>query len=137
MKLGFKVRYEPARRIFSTRSAARVKLKLFDLPPDKCDDFIEVLGDGRYRCRVLDAVRSLRQPTTLSMTRTCDEMIYEGFSNAEIFKVVYRDFSDLNRLARHRLWPSWRRCQLRRQGRLPPAFDKRRQDPRANHRFEK
>lgn len=67
---------------------------------------------------------------------TCRKMICEGYSNEEILAALKRKFGRRNFGGHKRYYPSWYRCELRRKGELPPAFDTVRKDQSAVHKFE-
>lgn len=72
--------------------------------------------------------------TTISSL--CRDMILDGATNAEIFAKLQETYGEERFDQDKRHYPAWYRCELRRKGALPPAFDPINQDPSAVHIIE-
>lgn len=72
----------------------------------------------------------------VTISSMCRDMILDGATNAEIFKALQDTYGEERFGTGKRHYPAWYRCELRRKGELPPAFDPINQDPNAVHVFE-
>lgn len=124
-------------KTYKRRDSATSVLRKMGIKP--CDYGLFITKErGAFNCDIdlakahlkgLEEQKSKKAPRK-SMTRFCKDMILRGFDNAAIFEMMKTEFSATEK---HRYYPSWNRCFLRRSGQLPPAFDPINQDPNAIH----
>lgn len=114
--------------------------------------FIKKLDDGQFECDVPLAESHLKKlsETTkpkkvkakakkekrVTISSMCRDMILDGATNAQIFESLQKNFGEERFGPEKRHYPAWYRCELRRKGQLPPAFDPINQDPNAVHMME-
>lgn len=131
-------------KIYLSRDAATARLRKIGLRVPDYDLFINKLPDGRLACNVSKAEEHFEAFKDRyedgvelgTISNMCREMILNGYSNTEIFTALQEKFGEDRIGTNQRHYPSWYRCALRREGRLPPAFDCVNQDPNAVHKFE-
>lgn len=72
----------------------------------------------------------------ITISSLCRDMILDGATNAEIFAKLQATYGEERFGPEKKHYPAWYRCELRRKGQLPPAFDPINQDPNAVHVME-
>ena len=141
-------------KIFKRRDSATAVLRKMGINSRDYNLFIEKMENGRFVCQVALAeghLESLKEQTKpkpkkkapkvkkekrVTISSLCRDMILNGSDNATIFKALQDKYGEERFGPEKRHYPAWYRCELRRKGELPPAFDPINQDPNAVHRLE-
>ena len=141
-------------KIFKRRDSATALLRKMGINSRDYGLFIEKMEDGRFTCQVALAeghLESLKEQTKpkpkkkatkvkkekrVTISSLCRDMILDGADNAAIFKALQEKYGEERFGPEKRHYPAWYRCELRRKGELPPAFDPINQDPTAVHVVE-
>lgn len=157
---------DDATRFYSRRDSATALLRKLGVKPRDYDLFIEGQDDGKFLCHVTRAKQHLeevanrakqhkaankRLPRTskqrakttskkkearVTISSFARDLILNGKTNDQIFAALQKEFGTDRIDYSKRHYPAWYRCELRRKGELPPAFDPERQDSNAIHRLE-
>jgi hypothetical protein len=137
-------------KIYTRRDSATAALRKLGIKKEDYSSFIEVMSDGRFACQIAMAEMHLNQPkkepkqpkkepkakkTTIS--GLCRALILDGKTDAEIMAALRQEFGEDRIGPEKNSYPCWYRCELRRKGQLPPAFEtSARRDHNAVHKFE-
>lgn len=151
-----KTKQADAVKIYTRRDSATSVLRKMGINSRDYDLFIEKMEDGRLACKVVMAEMHLEnlkvqtKPKTakkikvakkpkekrITISSLCRDMILDGATNDQIFTALQEKYGEERFGPDKRHYPAWYRCELRRKGELPPAFDRMNQDPNAVHKFE-
>ena len=140
-------------KIYARRDSATAVLRKMGVNSRDYDLFIEKMTDGRFACQVALAEGHLqnlsaqtkpkpkkkpkaKKTKRVTISSLCRDMILNGADNATIFKALQDKYGEERFGPDKRHYPAWYRCELRRKGQLPPAFDPVNQDPDAVHVVE-
>lgn len=143
-------------KVLKRRDSATSVLRKMGINSRDYDLFIEKMEDGRLACKVAMAEmhlenlkKQVKSKTTkkpkaakkpkekrITISSLCRDMILDGATNDEIFATLQEKYGEERFGPDKRHYPVWYRCELRRKGALPPAFDRMNQDPNAVHKFE-
>lgn len=81
-----------------------------------------------------------KEPVTdrVTISGMCRSMILDGSSNEDILEALRTEFGEERFGPEKNHYPTWYRCELRRKGELPPAFDNNvvGKDDGSIHKFE-
>ena len=145
-----KTKQADAVKIYTRRDSATSVLRKMGINSRDYDLFIEKMEDGRLACKVAMAemhLENLKEQTKpkaakkpkekrVTISSLCRDMILDGATNEQIFIALQEKYGEERFGPDKRHYPAWYRCELRRKGELPPAFDRMNQDPNAVHKFE-
>lgn len=152
-----KTKQADAVKIYARRDSATSVLRKLGIKPCDYDLFIEKMSDGRIACQVAMAEIHLGHLKTWTKSEAankktkaskppkekrttisglCRGMVLNGATNEEIFKALQERYGEERFGPEKRHYPAWYRCELRRKGELPPAFDYANQDTNVVHKFE-
>jgi hypothetical protein len=123
-------------KVLKRRDSATSVLRKLGIKPCDYNFFIEKMEDGRFACQVgraeqhletqkglkTKSVRTSIDGSKISMTAFCKQEILNGKSNQEIYQMMVEYYGD-DITEEKKYYPSWNRCELRRKGLLPAAFD--------------
>jgi len=126
-------------KIYKRRDSATAVLRKMGIKSSDYASFIEKMGDGRFACQIARAEMHLNPQTSTKITISslCRSMILDGKTNEEILTALREEFGEERIGPEKRSYPCWYRCELRRKGELPPAFETSTQlNSNAIHRFE-
>lgn len=143
---------------YSRRDSATSALRKMGIKSDQYNKFIKTNDDGSVDCNISAAKKSLSGPVkskgkvtkkrgkkaatskavrpinTETISGLCRSMILDGKDNESILKALKKKFG-AKRFEDKSHYPAWYRCELRRAGELPPAFDPSKRNPNAEHRI--
>lgn len=117
--------------LFITKSDSGVELDL-DLAKKHLADLKKQAEKPSKKAKAVKKTKVKR----VTISSLCRDMILDGATNAEIFAKLQETYGEERFGPEKRHYPAWYRCELRRTGQLPPAFDPINQDPNAVHVME-
>lgn len=143
-------------KTYKRRDSATTVLRKMGINSRDYNLFIKKLDDGQFECDVPLAESHLknlakqtklkkqkakakpkaRKEKRITISSMCRDMILNGASNEQIFNALQEKYGEERFGPEKRHYPAWYRCELRRKGQLPPAFDPINQDPSAVHILE-
>jgi hypothetical protein len=131
-------------KIYKRRDSATTALRKMGIKPRDYNIFIEQTSDGCFACNIIGAkMRIERQHPQKSkgkkvtISSLCRALILNGKTDTEIMIALRREFGEDHIGPEKNSYPCWYRCELRRKGQLPPAFEtSARRDPNAVYKFE-
>ena len=160
-----KTKQDDTVKIYKRRDSATAALRKIGIRKNMYIEFISITDDNQYECRLADAKRyaesvarkpikttkrlkkergqdaegALKVPKEkkITISSLCRDMILDGKSNEEILVALRKKFGEERFGPEKNSYPCWYRCELRRKGLLPPAFETSTQlDKNAIHKFE-
>lgn len=146
-----KTKQHDAVKFYRRRDSATTLLRKMGVKPSAYNTFISKTEDGRFACQVALAETHLqllavadskpkrkarKNGKRVTISGMCRKLILDGKTNKEIFALLQEKFGEerINEGKQH--YPAWYRCELRRKGQLPPAFDHPRREKGIGHIVE-